>query len=516
MIRKAAEVTLKVLPVIATAEHLFYYEGPCRFGQGDALQPGYDRLANAQKMDTFLSKVKACAEAAGNVEIMEPVLLGRTDDWDNKEEMWEKARVAADACDFAVCMQGIACDDLVMEFGERFKKPIATTPISGFSGTITVATMSAKTNDYEAYGFYKWEDLTKCFKTLRARKVINNTHILCITRFGNPTSYSSVDSFKSYEEITAKLGTRFRFINMHEFFDYFKEMPAEGNVTTPGRTNTPNATKEDVAKAEAIADELIKGADVNVMERKHVVTSALAYVLVNKLMDIKDCNGFTMPCPDACSTRRLNEIGFTACLTHSLNMEQGIPSACEYDVDCVLSQQALIAVSGKSPYMGNTCPIPMEDGHLSARFGTTPEQLAKLEAMGDNENFYMMQHSVAHRRIADSTKNSKYALRNFAIDQGFGATIRYDFTQDAGQKITFCRFSPDGSKLFIGSGEIVMGGGYDGYNCSQLVYFKVKNQADTWKKQCFAGNHCTMVYGDYVEDLKALAESLGCEALVAD
>ena len=48
MIQKAADVKLKVLPVLATAEHLYYYEGPCRFGYGDALQPGYDRLAIAQ------------------------------------------------------------------------------------------------------------------------------------------------------------------------------------------------------------------------------------------------------------------------------------------------------------------------------------------------------------------------------------------------------------------------------------------------------------------------------------
>ena len=516
MIKKASDVTLKVLPVLATAEHLFYYEGPCRFGHGEALQPGYDRLANAQKAEAFLTKVKACCDAAGGIELMEPVFLDRTDDWDNHEAMWDKARVSADACDFAVCMQGIACDDLIMEFGERFKKPIATTPISGFSGTITVATMTARSNDYEAYGFYKWDDLTKTLKTLRARKVINTTKILCVTRFGNPTSYSSVDSFKSYEEITAKLGVRFRFVNLHEFFEYFHEMPEGGNCTTPGRTNTPNATREDFARAEALADELMGGAEECTMEREKLVTSCLANVLVQKLMDLQDCNGFTMPCPDACSTRRLNEIGFTACLNHSLNMEQGIPSSCEYDVDCVLSQQALIAVSGKSPYMGNTCPIPMENGHLSARFGTTPEQLAKLEALGDNENLYMMQHSVAHRRIHDNTRNSPYAIRQFAIDQGFGATIRYNFDVDAGQKMTFCRFSPDGSKMFIGSGEIVMGGGYEGYNCSQLVYFKVKDQAKTWKAQCVAGNHCTMVYGDYVQALTDLAEALGVEPVVAD
>ena len=515
MIQKAENVTLKVLPVLATAEHLYYYEGPCRFGSGEALQPGYDRLANAQKVQQFLGKVRECAEAAGKIELMEPVFLERTDDWDNHEAMWEAAAGPARECDFAVCMQGIACDDLIMEFGERFRKPIATTPISGFSGTITVATMKAKSADYEAYGFYRWDDLTRTFRTLRARKVIRTTRILCITRFGNPTSYSSVDSFNSYEAITSKLGVRFRFLNLHEFFDQLSPAVEGGNPTTPGR-RTPDLTDEDLKAAEAVTDELIAGAKEVSMDRDKILKSAIAYVMVQKNMDLKDCCGFTMPCPDACSTRRLNEIGFTACLTHSLNMEQGIPSACEYDVDAVLSQQALIAVSGKRPYMGNTCPIPMEDGHLSARFGTTPEQLAKLEKLADNENLYMMQHSVAHRRIADPDKNAPYAVRNFAYDQGFGATIRYDFDADAGQKMTFCRFSPDGSKLFIGSGEIVMGGGYEGYNCSQLVYFKVKDQAKTWKAQCLAGNHCTLVYGDYVRELIDLAESLGVEPVVAD
>ena len=516
MIQKASDVVLRVLPVLATAEHLYYYEGPCRFGYGEALQPGYDRLANAQKAETFLTKVRECAETAGRVELMEPVFLDRTDDWDDKEEMWEKAAPTALICDLAICMQGIACDDLIIEFAERFKKPVAVTPISGFSGTITVAAMTARTGEYEAYGFYKWEDVTRAFRTLRARKVIQTTKILCITRFGNPTSYSSVDSFNSYEAITAKIGVRFRFVNLHEFFeDMSHEALPEGNCTTPGR-KTWNRDEKDLELANRITDDLISGAEEVTMDRDKILQSAMAYVMVQKYLDLKDCNGFTMPCPDACSTRRLNEIGFTACLTHSLNQEMGIPSACEYDLAAVLTQQAIMAVTGKRPYMGNTCPIPFEDGHLSARFGTTPEQLEKLEKMGETENIYMTQHSVAHRRIQDPDKNSKYAVRNFAIDQGFGATLRYDFDQDAGQKITMCRFSPDAERMFIGSGEIIMGGGYEGNNCSQLVYYKVKDQANTWKAQCLAGNHVVLVYGDYVQDLIDLAESLGVEPVVAD
>ncbi|MCD8099879.1 MAG: fucose isomerase [Oscillospiraceae bacterium] len=515
MITKANEVKLNVLPLLCTIEHRYYYEGPCRFGKGEALQPGYDRLANAQKTETFLAKLNECASEG--INIMEPATVSRTDDWENSEANWEAIAPAAREADFVVVMTGIACDDMALEFAERFKKPIAVTPISGFSGTIAVAALNAKAcNEYEVYGFYKWEDLAFQMKVLRARKVIQTTRILCVNRFGSNTSYSSVDAFNMHDEITQRLGVRFRFVNVHEFFDCMSPAQPEGNHTTPGR-KTPNLTDEDLAKANAVCNDLCAGAKENSMTREKMLPSCIAFVTARKYMDLKDCNGFTMPCPDACSTRRLNEGQFTMCLTHSLNMEEGIPSACEYDTDAVLSQQALIAVSGKRPYMGNTCPVPYENGHLSARFGTTPEQLAELEKDPRNhENLYMMQHSVAHRRLADPDKNSPYAIRNFAYDQGFAVTLRYDFDADAGQKITMCRFAPDGSKLFIGTGEIVMGGGYDGYNCSQLVYFRVKNQADTWAKQCMAGNHCTLVYGDYVKELTALAESLGIEPLVAD
>ncbi|MCD8192779.1 MAG: hypothetical protein LUD55_08320 [Oscillospiraceae bacterium] len=258
--------------------------------------------------------------------------------------------------------------------------------------------------------------------------------------------------------------------------------------------------------ASAIADELSAGAVENTMTKEMMLPSIIMYITAQKYMDLNDCNGFTIPCPDACSTRRMNAEKFTPWLTHALNMEQGIPSACEYDTNAVLSQQALIAVSGKNPYMGNTVPIPCVDGHFQTRFANTPEQFAELEKDPANlGHLYMMQHSVAHRRLRGSDKNAEYSIRNFTYDQGFGVTIRYDFDADAGQKITFCRFAPDGSKLFVGTGEIVMGGGYKSQNCTQLVYFRVKDTADTWEKQCYAGNHCAMVYGDYTKELIALA-----------
>lgn len=510
MIKTAKDIKLKVLPLLVTVEHRYYYEGPCRFGKGEALEPGYDRLANEQKIASFMDDLRQSLPEG--VELLESVRLTRTDDWENSEEQWEAVAEAAAQCDLTVAMSGIACDDRLLEFAERFEKPLLIAPTAGYSAATSSAAICAKPKSYEVRACFCWEDLTYQLRLQRARKVIRSTRILCASRFGSTTSYSSVDAFNSFELLTSRLGVRFRFINIHELFDQMTPAVEGGNPTTPGR-DTPDLTEEDLAEANRMLDELIAGAKENTMTRENMLPSIIAWVMVKKNMDLKDCNGFTMPCPDACSTRRLNELRFTPCVIHSLNMESGIPSACEYDTNAVLSQQMLIAVSGHRPYMGNTCPIPFEKGHLTARFGTTPEQLAKLEE--NPHNLYMMQHSVAHRRLPDPNAETPYSIRPFAHDQKFGVTIRYDFDVDAGQKITLCRFSPDGGKLFIGSGEIVMGGGYEGSNCSQLVYFRVKDQNDTWSKQCLAGNHCTMVYGDYVRELTDLAKLMGVEPLAA-
>lgn len=64
MIRKAADIKLKVLPVYAAAEHLYYYEGPCRFGQGEALQPGFDAIMTAQMISDYNAKLKEIAPEA--------------------------------------------------------------------------------------------------------------------------------------------------------------------------------------------------------------------------------------------------------------------------------------------------------------------------------------------------------------------------------------------------------------------------------------------------------------------
>lgn len=506
---KASDIVLKVLPLSFTVEHLYYYEGPCRFGKGDDLQPGHDRLVNAARDEKFLKKLKEHLPA--NVELLDMAYLGRTDDWDNKEFKWQELKSKVDECDAVVVVSGIACDDLAVEFGQRFDKPMIIAD-SAASAIGVAAALNAKKK--EVYSIFHWEQLPRVLNTLRARKVIYNTRILLAPRFGGPVSYSSIDSFNNFEDITNKLKVRFRYLNIHELFDQMSPPVEGGNHTTPGR-KTLDLTEEDLAEAERITDELIAGADASYIQRDMLLKSVIAYVTVKKNMDDKDCCGFSAPCPDSCSTRRLNEMQFTFCLTHSLNLEQGIPSCCEYDVCGVLSMQAIIAVSGKRPYVGNTIPVIFNEDGTCNGLGTSKVQVDKLKALGGG-NLYLMQHSVAHRRIRDEKKDSPYAIRPFTHDQKFGAVLRYDFDADAGRQMTMCRFSPDGEKMFIAKGEVLLGDGYDMDNCAQVVYFRVPDEEDFFNKQCQAGLHLVMVYGDYVRELKDLSLSLGVEPVIAE
>ena len=84
---------------------------------------------------------------------------------------------------------------------------------------------------------------------------------------------------------------------------------------------------------------------------------------------------------DLCSTRRLSEERVTFCLTHSLNIENGIPSACDLDFNSLLTQAILENLSGKSVYMGNANVCSLEDGKLPTIFGDFDLSLIHISMM---------------------------------------------------------------------------------------------------------------------------------------
>lgn len=508
MIRKASEIRLNVRPVFIGFVHLCVFEGPCRFGQGDQLTTDYDVMMNKELFKEFQADMEKYMP--GEVNLLDPIYVERDDDLLTKEDLFEKLSEGMSETDLYIFKFGIARDDILVEFAQRFRKPVAMVPHNCCSITISYSALKAR--GLEVYAYLSWEECVNHMKVLRVRKVLANTRIMLTTRLNSSVSFSSIDTFLSLEDVTQKFGTRFRCINFHELVDQTHMVPADSNPTIPGRRGH-NITAEDMKQIEALTDALIGGSSECGMERDKLLKSVKAYYTVRKLLDVNDCNAFTAPCPDVCATRRMNEEQIVFCLTHSLLNEQGIPSACEYDIPAVLAMMILGSLAGKAPYMGNVNPVFREDGALCPVQSLFEEDLKDIE---DETNLMHIFHSTPNRKLKGFDQEpASYGIQPFAYGGGWGGTLRYDFTQDTGQVITLMRIGPDAKKMFVGTGTIVKGSGFRMKNCTVNMIFRVKDQKDFFHKQCEVGNHLPLVYGDYVEQLQSLGQALGLEVITA-
>lgn len=507
-VRTVKDVKLVVKPVFFAMEHQYYYEGPCRMAAGDALQPGFDAIVNAKIYEGMQKALDFNLRDDERFEVLEPTVVRTTDDWDIKEAWFDEALAHDSEVDFYLVNTAFGANTVIEEFSLRTSKPVGANPFKMYGQTMFASSVRRGADVIFALS---WPELKEKLLCLRAVKAMRTANVLLAPRFGGDKAMAGgTDTFDSLCLARDKFGTNFRYINIHELMDYMSPLPEGGNHTTPGR-KTMNTTPEEVAECEQAAAKLMAGACACDVAREFVVNSLKAYKVVDKVMDYYDCSGFAAPCPDACSTRRLNQQQFTFCLTHSLNLERGVGSACEYDVTSVLCMILEMALSGKAAYMGNTLPAPVgPDGEVNF---SDPKYAVEIE--GDKSNLYLTSHSTPTRCFHGFDEPDAYALRHFALDAGFGAIERHDFDADKGQVITMVRISSDCKELFIGRGEIVAGFGYDSDNCGGGFVFRVADQRDFFEKHVRFGLHLPLVYGDYVDDFVFIAKRLGLTPVVA-
>ena len=513
-IRTLHETKLKVRLVFFDIVHELPYEGPCRFGKGPELEREFDEMINQEAYKGIQVGIKF--NLPENVEMLEPRrYVNHTENWRISEEEMEKLCVGSEDTDVYLVSTTGRTGEMIVEFAQMVKKPVIFVG-NDYGATINTSAMLAK--GIETYSLLTWDQFRKQLRVLRARKALANTRVLCVSRFGHDYSlHDSNDSFISLDKVTEVLGTKFRFANLHEVIDQIQEIDPTTNYTTPGRKQE-NINAEDMVIVNEVIDELITGADPCAMERENMIPSVKMYRLVQKLLEVNECNAFTANCPDACSTCRINKERFTFCISHSLNNEQGIPSACEYDIAAAVSKAALQAISGKPSYMGNTAVLTLPDGTLTedgyvmhfSKDNVGPE---KWDALRGTPNIVMTQHSVGNRKMKGfDEEGARFAIRPFAYS-GFGVTMRRDFDHDKGQVITMCRFSPNCDKLLVSKGTLTGGFGYDMDNCTHGALFQVADTQKFYNAQIYVGNHVPFVYGDYADELAELGRILGLEVL---
>jgi hypothetical protein len=504
-ISKSVDVELNVQLVYVALIHEYPYEGPCRFGAWLNLTKEFDTENQADIFNHWSSGFGGALGRVPGVKMMKPIYIAMSDEFfvtdDQAAKLTEKMR-ETDLYIFT----GMRCEGFVKEFAMRHKVPVACQGM--FASTITSAVL--KSRGFEAYAFLDVPDAMRLLRVLRTRKALRNTRVFAVTRNNSQYSLGAQDALLSNDEATKRTGVLFHYFSVHEFLDMMHETENTNNPTLPGR-EAYNLASEDMEKVNAVVDDVIKGAEENDVAREDVAASVKATILAKKLMAHFQCNAFTAPCPDACATRRMNEEKFTFCLTHSLLNEEGIPSACEYDLIGAISMTVMANLTGKAPYQGNTQPCVYRDGKVEGEF----VGISYIPDMDRTPNIYFTGHATPNRLMHGYGKNpSAYAVRPFTVS-GWGPTLRIDFDQCKGEPVTLMRFNPQCDKIMVAKGTCIGGFGYNETGCSEGLYFEVADKYDYFHKQSEFGLHMPMVFGDHVDDIKMLGRILGVEVITA-
>jgi hypothetical protein len=489
------DVQIAVKPIFSPLIHSDVWEGPCR---ASAEKPEKERAAGRERMKNTMDSLKA--DLNPDFRLLEPVIMEYSEDfWIRPDEL---AKLEPDMDEVDVYLIGYLGmpNYTATVIAETFKKPIAFVggPGGGFVTADAVACLKAK--GLEGYAALDVQELNQILSLLRTRKVFQQTNILIITDRGLPPI--PVRSDIDVSVIKDKFGIGSHFVSYREFANEMDEVIEK---------------KDWRGKAEHRAEQLIKNAEETHIEKQYVKRSFEFYYAVKKLMQKYDCNAFTVECFELCASRLAEKYKITPCLVHTLFKDEGIASACEADLNALLSMRLLMSVANKSSFMGN------------------PHSILKDQIS--------MNHSVPGIKMAGYDKpDLPYELRHF-VKSGWGTKVMIDFTKLDEKTVTLARIDPLGKKIYLAKGEIV---GCTGFRkgdmlaalkraninidprrekflkdnqsligCSLTAHIKVPDARESMRKLNEFGSHLSMVYGDYTREINELADMLCLEVVYA-
>jgi len=488
-IDKIVNKKLNVMPVYSNIVHRYPYEGPCRTGEAEKLSPEYDKRIGLETFNFLKENLKIIYPK--DVNLLDPVLLTWTDEFMLRDEQIKIFESNLDKIDIFL-LSGNLSQYIAVKIAEKYRKPIG---IVGCCAS-TDATAYLKSIGLEAYGYIDYHDSVSHFALLRTKKGIASTKVLSVLK-GDLVSKGVVSGIRNLNYLTQKYGISFKFINAEEVLDEVSNLDNDG-----------------VNQARKIADYLIENAKFCYVKRDYVINSSKFYVAIKRLLEKYECNAFTIPCFEICATRRLDNDKYTFCLAHTLLKEEGIPSACEADVNALFAMDILMNITNSAPHMGNLHPLSTTNSisYINLKHENFKKELKKLKKL---DNLIYIFHAVPTRYMKGRDKKpANYGIQAFT-NSGWGATIRYDYNQDIGKEITFLRVDPTGTKMFAANAKILGDIGFKEIGCATGFYAQVNDVKDFFKKEIQFGHHYAWVYGNITEKLKELAEIICMEIITA-
>jgi hypothetical protein len=483
--KRPIEVKINIKPVYHFMIHSGLYEGPCT-----AIKRSYKQEKSAADKNYELFKQSINQIVSNDSNILEPVYLEYSDDWEISDKEFDKFDDDLEETDVFLISSGHSLAQFVaVEIAKKFKKPVLfvynssdnnryTEEVSHYNKKTVPMGVDAISHlrflGLEGYLALDYNELYDIISILKIRKAVSETRVLRI--IGN--RFDHVDgNFLNPIHLTNKFGLEFKDISIQHFKKEFDKITDDANMQK---------------KASNITDRLIEKAHKNHMTKENIIPSVYFYLTAEKLIEDYKCNSFTVHCLEICPDRRIaSMIKATPCLTHCLLREMGMPAACEADLTALLSVIMMMYVSQKDIYFGNIFIKNREENIMYVS-----HDLPGLKMKGLNEEWI------------------PYEIKNFTAE-GWGATIRYDFARDNGEKVNLVRFSPSGEKILVTKGEIVGSEDIDRAGCTMKALIKV-NDVDEYIHKCEDfGNHSVVIYGDYTEKMKVIGRYMGFEVVEA-
>ena len=477
--KKAIDVKINIRPVYSNLVHTDIWEGPCRVGPAELLDPAYEKRAGLEQFSMLKERLEANLDLRF-CHIMDPVYIEWDESFVVRDEQLDQLN--KDIADVDVFLINYRVPGI-----EKFGKTISMIDISPTSLDLvafyrTIGVDAFFGSDYEEYNYGIF---------LRyVRKAVANTKWLILSS-GEQLTESVNCCIRDLYSLTQKYGIRNNRLPMGTVFDLMEQM------------EMTDAMRQE-------AEMLLESASApNKMGPDRVSCDIKFREAVWELMERYDCNGFTINCKALCASQRPWKHKITPCLCHSMNKDMGIPSACEEDTNALLTMTMFTYMSQKAIYMAN--PQIVKGGTRTYEYlhiPCDPEDKQKLYP----DTLLELHHAVPSRKMAGYDKpDLPYFLSPFT-EEGFGTRFQIDVTQDAPEEIvTLARFNMAGDAIIVAKAHFVGTHMRDSY-CSPYSWLTMDGDVSKFRHRLADGGygaHLCMAYGDYVSQWQDLGELMG-------
>ena len=337
-------------------------------------------------------------------------------------------------------------------------------PIIGFSGlnlpSPALYAFGVSQHEYDNVSIaLDYQDIDNALKVLEARKKLQNSRIILLGY--PPPIYSRWHHLPDFETARDVLGVDFTTMETREFA-----------AELPGIS---------AAEAEALAAKWMQEAkEVIEPSREDIIAVAAQYIALSRLLEKKRANALSINCMEWMYNLNITP----PCYAMARLMDEGKYIACESDLIALLSMMTLGFLVDAPALMGNLVVADPVTDEILVSHCVTPTKMAGFGA-----------------------EARPFSLRDsHHMEHGVNAYVELE----TGTEVTVARFSRTLDAITVAPGEVV--GCRDTVACRTTPVIRVSDARQLIKATC--GNHQAVVYGDVVEEVEALGDILGFEAIV--